>query len=135
MHASLSPVRGLLYGLEVSMPAGQMRHVLFVPSHTHRPHALQPGTLQQHRHPHVDVRVAQVWRIVPEAHLGWTALQLLHHMADTIVNGLEWVLGMCFEAEAPGPTGRRRRQSTPGLASLRALVIASMDSIWSQRTP
>jgi hypothetical protein len=60
---------------------------------------LRSGTLQQHRHTHVDVRVAQVWRIVPEAHFGWTALQLLHHMADTIVYGLEWVLGMRFEAE------------------------------------
>src|SRR4030095_5039011 len=46
-----------------------------------------------------DVRVTQVWRVVPEAHLGWTALQLLHHMADTIVHGLERVLGMRFEAE------------------------------------
>src|ERR1043166_3273230 len=48
------------------------------------------------------MRVAQVWRVVPEAHFGWTALQLLHHMVDTIVYGLKRVLGMRFEAEAQG---------------------------------
>src|SRR6266581_1253906 len=73
---------------------------IWLPSSSHRPPALRPGTLQQHRHTHVDVRVAQVWRIVPEAHFGWTALQLQHHMADTIVNGLERVPGMRFETKA-----------------------------------